>query len=338
MHPLRLGRNGQAAEGAGYLADGAGRYFYQFMGDHAYSELDGGNNINYYTVPGIGIKWDESASEIQADRRKGYSTTKYLDCIYRKADNSLRHTFYLNKAVTDTSTVINNTCGDSRQLKYSVSYIDEDADANRLAKKPQFQFAFPYDSTNSYYRQMSDWDYGHPNNVYDYSADYDNAYNNPGNRYENNPWNRIIYVRNDPDDNTFEDDTALASISSSRKHVALTYSGTHAPQEGAYGQVSFNHTSIDEWVSYKNVIYMSPYNNSSYRYMILGGFAYLNRVSDGSSYTQSIVWHSSDNRNEYSDLNNGVVVYRLKVYEYESSYRAYRWSEYKRDDINQVKI
>lgn len=336
VHPLRLGRNGQAAEaeGAGYLEEGAGRYFYQFMGDHAYSKLDMGNNPNYYTVPGIGIKWDESEREIQADSRKGYSTTKYLDCIYRKADDSLRHTFYLNKAITDTSTVINDTCGDNRQLKYSVSYIDEDGGANRLAKKPQFQFAFPYDSTNSYYRQMSDWDYGHPNNVYDYSVDYNNAYNNPGNRYENNPWNRIIYVHNDPDDpddTSSVDQTALADISSRRKHVALTYSGTNAPQEGAYGQVSFKHTSIDEWVSYKNMIYMSPYNNSSYRYMILGGFAYLNRVSDGSSYTQNIVWHSSDNTAEYSDLNNGVVVYRLKVYEYESSYKDYRWSRYQRD-------
>lgn len=342
VHPLRLGRNGQAAEGAGYLS--TGRYFYQFMGDHAALKIITPDMTSYsywYSTPGIGIKWEKPESEIQADKRKGYLTTKYLDCIYRKADDSLRHTFYLNKAITDTSTIINNTCGDDRQLKYSVSYIDEDTVSNRLAKKPQFQFVFPYDSANSYYRQMSDWDYGHNydqwGDPYDYSVNYNDAYNNPGNVYENNPWNRILYVNNSLSDWDPDDQTALANIRSYyQKHISLTYSGTNAPQEGAYGQVSFNHTSIDEWVSYKNVIYMSPYNNSSYRYMILGGFAYLNRVSDGSSYTQSIVWHSSDNRNEYSDLNNGVVVYRLKVYEYESSYRDYRWSEYKRDGENQV--
>lgn len=338
-HPLMLGRNGQAANGEQTIDEDGTRYFYQFMGDHARCEVQTGDMHTYYTwytTPGIGIKWEKPESEIQADVLKGYSSTKYIDAIYRKQDDSLRHVFYLNKAILDTSSIASSQYGDQRLLKYSVSYIDSDADTNRLAKKPQFQFIFPYDESNSYYRQISEWDYGHNYNQYeqpyDYNTSYNNAYNNPGNVYQNNPWNRVIYVNNEDIEFQPEDKTALANITSYyRKYVSLTYSGTNAPQEGVYGQVSFNHVSIDEWTSYKNTSYINPWNNSTYRYMVLGGFAYLRRSSSGSGYTQSIIWHSSDNTYEYSDLNNGVVIYRLRVYEYDSSYRDYRWSEYERD-------
>lgn len=326
IHPLKLGLHGTASllEDTEY---GETRYFYQFMGDyHNGNSTDHETDVRrHFYVPGIGIKWTSPAEDI--------TVSDYLtNGIYRVTDDSSRHIFHLNKAISSTNYP---TFEETRKVRYSQSYVDDDT--NILAKRPQFQFVYPY--KDSKYYQSYEWDYGHPSRIYDYTTNYTAANANPGNGYKNNPWNRLLYSGHSSSSNG-RDLTALGDIESSKKYIFLGYGSrsieddeSRVPYEmwnsGVYGQVNFNISDTDVIQSGTPGFY-SQHNNSNYRYIILGGYAYLytNNVSE----IQNIVWDDS----VYSDPANGITLYRLKIYEYESSFREYGWSKYKLDDDTQL--
>ena len=329
--PLTLGRLGGAAgdpEAEGNPYYDSTRWFYQFIGDYfeRYSPFE--YETRAVSVPGVGIKWSAKSNDINFNPSATPPSRSYLNnAIYRVQEVSqTTHTFYINKAVKETGAIFTDL-GDSRELRYSKSWVDSIQDSKLLCKRPQFEYCYCYsnDKTPNVgytgYIQRSEWDYGHTD-----SADY--FYN--GYTFENmidaygckNPWYKLI--------TNSVDATALANITGvNGKDIALT--NFPEPQAGCYGQVSIHHTSINIWGTYKNQSYLDLRNNANYRYMVLGGLVYFRRNGLINGPIR-LMWHNSGNASEYTDSDNGVVVNRLKVYEYESAYKDYRWSEYELDD------
>ena len=300
--PLRLGYPGNIYNGSAlYTGD---RYFYQFIGDFStrtflyYDENEHKNVYGMYACPGLGIKWETTKANI--------TTSSYINAVYRVEDDSKVHTFYLNKAIEDYSVGINNRLGSGHSplLKYSLSYVD--SKDRCLSKRPQFQFAFVVGYNDWYYYQMSDWEYG---------EDGTSSYNT----MQYNPWSTGGMI----------EESSIAGLTpleteEFRKYVFLTQEvddeNTGLWQgAGAYGQIPFNITNTD-FNKYRN--------NSSYRYMILGGYAYKD-VED------NLIWQANSLLS-YNDFNNGVYVKELKVYEYESSHRIYHYSKYQRNSDDAV--
>lgn len=316
-YPLRLG---MVTGGSAYFDGNSDPYthtptIYQFIGDY----IKAPSTSSICSVPGIGIKWEQSASTVTPNNA--------IDINFYGYDYSYRNvtTFFLNKPIEEKSSRLNveKYGPDERLLQYSISYVGYDYSYNRLAKRPMFQFAFPIDFEHwrqgggSYYVQTSEWDYGH-----DQVSD---IWNQSNNTYEGNPWNRFKWHVDDY--NVYVDKTAMAysDIDHSFKHISLTSESTpHASLglfsgEGAFGQIPFNMSSTDE----NDIL-----NNSAYRYMILGGMAYKNY------YDSNIVWHGDSNG--YGDTKNGLYLTGFKVYEYDSVYRIYRYSTYKLNNDDQL--
>ena len=333
-HPLTLGLGGIAStflSNNNYYSNE--RYIYQFLNDFYYCGNNGHDQNYYFYYPGIGIKWNLNASYIDADTRYG-GLYKYKEALYYMTDDSKEHVYCLNKAVNETSELISDRYSDYRELRYSVSY--RDSDENRLSKRPQFLFAYPYDINNHYYVETSAWDYGHPSGTGDYRTA-------PGNTITNNPWNRLIHGY---DGTVNENYTAITDVvayneNTDIKYVALVrnamigYTHNYELFTGTYGQVNADISELTNSTSYKNMTEFNLYNNALYRYLVLGGYAYYKKgykeVEGEFVDDIGIRWHLDSEGSDptsYCDSNNGVVIYRLKVYEYDSAFKVYRWSEY----------
>lgn len=304
LPPLTLGYPSKRGSSVPVIPEGETpkpRYFYQFIGDYSAKQYLArtGSDYGFVSCPGIGIKWEKTRSEI---------INNYLDAIYKVADDSNSHLFCLNKAIESKSTRIEALYPyRSPALKYSFSYIDDEEYC--LAKRPQFQYSFVVGDNIWYYVQISDWEYGD-------KVDAVMSYNT----YDNNPWTLAIN-QNDFSELSFftpeSGETYTKYIFLSSEYDTM-YPNTDKKilskqGMGAYGQIPFN---ID------NVENNGYYNNSYYRYVVLGGYAE-RRQNINSSDT--IEW------NMYDDVVNGVYIKHLKIYEYESSHRIYHYSEYERD-------
>lgn len=392
--PLKLGANGIATPEYSYVKNAQGeittdkysqnynpnsRHIIQYMGDNYEGFLNGQDITEYWEstyCPGAAINFYNSGIDTY---NKIHDEDSIENLYYTFKDlpsginSSLQyHSFVLNR--------INNELGpqngwdDNYNFTYSISNVDD----VRIVKRPQYEYSYPYRSvtigpyigiTKDYTGYVDSWEYD-----YGYGGD-DGEFNNsnrlPWNMGDNKNYTLITQAAYGYETKTVDPETGKITYSNKRSIYAADNSQElvfvparvgstavgNSPQSGAYGQVSFDHTSISNVTN----SYMKDFdieNNSNYRYIVLGGLAYILEETDGfgsnAKKTYKIVWHSGDIKSEitddstkettveynveYGDIQNGVTIRSLQIYEYDSSYRCIRWSSVQRDNPGEESV
>lgn len=385
--PLKLGANGIATPEYSYVKDTQGeiiednysqnynpnsRHIIQYMGDN-YEGYLGGEDIHEYWeatyCPGASINFYNSGSDTY-DMISNENSIENLYYTFRDLpsgiNNSLQyHSFVLNR--------INNELGPQNgwNSDYIFTYSISSIDNNQTAKRPQYEYSFPYRSVRigpyygeykNYTGYVDSWEYD-----YGYGGDsgtFNNSDHLPWNMSNNRDYALINYAAYGYENKNVDPETGKITYSGKQfiytndtqelifvpARVGSTTVG-NSPQSGAYGQISFDHTEISDVTnSYAKDFKIK--NNSNYRYLVLGGLAYILEERDGltlnSPKTYKIIWHSGDIKSEttdrdtgytsveynveYGDIQNGVTIRSLQVYEYDSSYRCIRWSSVQRNN------
>lgn len=378
---LKIESGGSTTYDMGYYNGVTNRKIYHIMGDYYYRDYFRTPSLisgKIRTIPGISINYDIlTSNNIISIMENGSHANTYR--LYNGAEEPLDgnsfgyHNFSINHIESRETTLY----GTNMDLVYSVFTLDDD----EICKQSQMMKCYPYLSDYPIPVESGDEEY----TGFIEACQYDYGHSYSGNNGMNGiPWNLDMTIHtygilgeklyNVPTDcikgyaNINVDTSGNITFSNpeyieryteldspiARSRIKLdnyngeTYRG-HIDRYGKYGQLPFN---ISDTNTDTNDIEYT-FNNSQYRYLILGGYMHIEEYDGQLSQRnyRKFVWHDGNAwdasseaegvttipfNTDFGDIQNGVTVRNIKIYEYDSCFRRFGYSAVKRSNMGEA--